>query len=139
MARVNATNQIMNTKFLAALTVGVCLIVAGCVSFNAGTFNTEKLAVDTATAATHQFNQYYQSATNGASEADLAKLNSARDRLYAADRDLAKSLAVLDAARLEYVANAADTNKTAVTVAMETVSGQSSNIVSLVKSFLPQK
>lgn len=112
-------------------------ILAGCASFNADTYNAEELAVDTATTATHQFNQYYQSTTNGASAADLTKLNTARDQIYSADKDLGKSLAVLDSARLDYVANSADTNKTAVVAALETVSDQSSNVVSLVKQFLP--
>ena len=117
--------------------VGLCLLaVVGCASFSATTFNTEKLAVDTATTATHQFNQYYQSSTNGATEAQLVRLNNWRDQLYAADKDLGKSLSTLEAARLDYAANSADTNKTAVLVAIQTVSDESSNIVSLVKTFL---
>jgi hypothetical protein len=125
------------TKFKTLLSVLTIALLAGCASFNANTYNAEKLAVDTATTATHGFNQYYQSATNGASAADLAKLNSARDQIYTVDRDLSASLAVLDQARLQYVANAADTNKTAVLAAMQTVSQESSNLVSLVKTFLP--
>lgn len=119
---------------LTAVT-GVAVLIAGCASFNATTYNTEKLAVDTATTATHQFNQYYQTATNGATDAEVAKLNSFRDQVYTADKDMSKALTVLDAARLDYAANAADTNKTAVMIAIQAVSDQSGNIVALVKTF----
>lgn len=117
--------------------VTAAALLAGCASLNSNTFNAETLAADSATTATHEFNQYYQSATNGASTNDLAKLNGYRDTLYTADRDLSKALTVLDKARLDYVANSADTNKTAMVAALQTVSDQSSNIVSLVKAFLP--
>jgi hypothetical protein len=114
-----------------------CILLAGCASFNANTFNAENLAADAANTATHALNQYYPTATNGATAAQIAKLTSMRDEIYAVDRDLSKALTVLNKARLDYVANAADTNKTAVIAALQTVSDQSGNIVSLVKTFMP--
>lgn len=128
--------KILKSKIGTAV-LGICLLAfAGCASFNANTFNAETLAADTATTATHAFNQYYQSSTNGATETGIAKLNGYRDEIYSADVDLSKALAVLDKARLDYAGNAAATNKTAVLAALQTVSDQSSNIVSLASAFI---
>jgi hypothetical protein len=127
--------KMSKTKYGILSLLTVATLAAGCASFNATTFNTEKLAVDSATTATHEFNQYYQTATNGATDAQVAKLNSFRDQIYAADKDLSKALFALDAARIDYAANAADTNKTAVMAAVQTVSDQSGSIVALIKEF----
>ncbi len=119
----------MKTKFTILAACIMALALIGCASTNANLFNTEKIATDTAKAATHTF-------TNGASAAELTRLNNTRDTLYDADRKMSASLIVLDDLRLAYKANSADTNKTAALIALETVSAQSTNIVSLVKSFM---
>ena len=126
----------MKSKILSFLTVGLCLLAFGCASFNANTYNAENLAADTARASTHAFNQYYQTATNGASPEQLAKLNGYRDQVYAADQQLSKTLATVEGLRLAYVENSADTNKTAVQIGIASLSEQSGNIVALVKSFI---
>lgn len=126
------------TKFKSTLCLlAASALLAGCASFNANTFNAETLAADTAKALTHEWNQYYLSATNGATTNQLAKLNANNDQVDTADRDLSKALTVLDQARMDYAVNSAATNKTAVLAALQTASAQSSNVVSLVKIFLP--
>ena len=119
--------------------VGVIALAAGmlsgCASFNANVFNTENIIADAATQATHTFNVYYQAATNGASPDAVAKLDAARDTIYARDQELAKSLGVVEGLRLAYVANSADTNKTVLQIALETAINQSSNIVWTVQNF----
>jgi len=98
------------------------------------TYNTEKLLTDSAASATHVFNQYYaqQTATAPAS----VELNSARDTLYKADRQLAATLQVVNTLRLNYTANPAQTNQSAMFIAMQAASDQSSNIVALVKLYI---
>lgn len=97
-------------------------------------FNTERLLGDSAVAATHTFNVYYaqQTATNPPS----ADLLAARTQLYDADRKLHSTLAVVDALRLNYAQNPAQTNQSAMYIAIQSASDQSSNIVALVKMFM---
>ena len=127
-------------KWTLALAAVAMLAIAGCgttppAKYSTQIFNAEKLAVDSAANATSGFNLYYHTATNGVSEADLARLESARLQIYAADRDMSKAVAVLEGLRQAYVANSADTNKTALDAGLVAVQSQSSNIVGLVKQF----
>jgi hypothetical protein len=107
----------------------------GCVSFNANVFNSEKLAVDGATAATHIFNQAYPTLTNGASVDKIASINSARDTLYSTDKKLSGTVSMLDSARAQYALSANSTNKAQVQLLLSAVLSQSTNIVTLVKQF----
>ena len=109
-------------------------VVWGCQSFNSTVFYAEKTAVDTATGATHTFNQYYAQATNGASVDQVAKLNAERDALYAADIQLARSAQLVEGLRQSYAANSSSTNAAALQVGLAVLSDQTSNIVAFIKA-----
>jgi PBP1b-binding outer membrane lipoprotein LpoB len=119
---------------LASIILLACL-VAGCASFNATVYNTEKTTTDAATAAVHAYNQWYALETNSPG-ADLAKINAERDSVYDASRKLGASLALVDSLRVSYQANSANTNKLALQAGLDALSSQSSNIVSIVHLFL---
>lgn len=111
------------------------LVIVGCASYQANAFNATQLAVDAATQATHGFNQYYLTATNGMSEADLLKLDKIRDSIYIADKNIAFAASVEERARLAYATNSSDTNKTALDIAVGVVGSQSSNVVWLINNW----
>jgi hypothetical protein len=113
-------------------------VFAGCKisSFNASVFQSENIASDTAIGATHSFNAYYASQTNGASLQKLEHLDSQKSTLYSYDVHLGETLKVTDALRTNYVANLSVTNQTAVLSALAAVQSQSTNIFQLVQSFI---
>jgi len=122
----------------AALLIATALAatVAGCASYDAQVFTTEKLTADAAASATGTFNLYYHSATNGADAGELAHLETARTELYTADRELAATLTVVEGLRQAAATNSAATNQAALNLALTAVQSQSSNIVGLVQMFL---
>ena len=117
-------------------TIAAVLLLAGCASFSTTAFRLEKTAADAGTASVHSFNLYYNISSNSSSPAELEDLDKKREAVYDASRKLSASLSVLEAARAQYDLNAADTNRTAVQLALEAVSSQSSNITWLVKYFM---
>ena len=118
--------------FLILSVAGFC---AACASFSTNVFNAENLAADSAKTATHAFNQFYFASTNGADVAAMKKLNDARDFIYSADKQLANSLSVVESLRATYALNSADTNKTALQIALSVAQSQASNIVWYVGTF----
>jgi hypothetical protein len=112
--------------------IGLATLIVGCKtsSFNASVFQSENIAADTATGATHAIN------TVAAGTFDAAKLAQAKAQVYEADKQLSAILAITDALRTNYVANANSTNQAAVLVALQSVQNQSTNIVKLVQGFL---
>jgi len=124
-------------KIKSLFCIGLCAALTACASLNSTVFQAENLAADAATDATHAFNQYYHSATNNLADKALANLESTRTQVYAADEKLSDYLATLDGLRLAY--NSGGTNKAAVLNALVAVQSQSTNIVVLIKPFLPQK
>ena len=128
----NKTAAPAATALLLAAMMAGAASTTGCATPDASVFTTEQLTADTAAAATSTFNLYYQSATNTADTATLAKLDSARAEIYNADRSLAAALTVVEGLRLTYAANSATTNQAALNTALLAVQSQSSNIVALV-------
>lgn len=128
----------ISLKFMVVLclvsTLFVSLIVmTGCASFNRDVFDAEQLATSSAQTATHTFNLYYEAQVSANNTNAIAKLNVVRDELYDADRKLSVALMELERARQAYATNSTTTNKTTVTLAMQSVSTQSSNIVQLAR------
>lgn len=135
----NGQTPTSNTSAYAWLLIGALAVtLVGCHTPPATTvFNSERLLTDAATGATHTFNVYYhQQLAGNQPPANLDQLNSARDTLYDADRKMAATLAVVDQLRLNYAANPAVTNQSAMFIALQAAQDQSSNIVALVKLFL---
>lgn len=114
----------------------VVVLAAGCASFNSTTFRLEKAAADAGTGAVHAWNAYYPAATNGASQAECVKLTAEQTQVYEASRKLGATLQVIEGLRLQYVANSANTNLTALQAAVEAAGSQSGAIVLLVKTFM---
>ena len=114
------------------------IIVAGCASFNATVFRSEKMAVDSAYAATHSFNQYYSNAiaSGKLSSQEASSLDKTKEQLYDADVKLSATIETLDAARAVYALNSADTNKSKVLLLIGAVGTQSTNILTLVNLYL---
>jgi hypothetical protein len=132
----NATNgAVMGTVGLWLCLVALA-VSAGCASFNAQVFNSEKLATDSAYSGVRAFNLYYHAATNGAPEQTVADLNAQRDRVYNASRIFSSSVSALDAARQTYATNATDATRLDVTALLTAVSGQSSNLTAIVNQAL---
>lgn len=121
-------------KLLIILPLAV--VLAGCANLATTAFNTEKTVGDTSRATVHAFNQYYIAATNGATAAQLTKLNSERDQVYAASRKVAATLQATETLRLNYVANSADTNATALQVVLKSLSDSSAVLVPLAEGFM---
>jgi len=96
-------------------------------------YHTEKLISDSATGAVHTFNVYYKQQTNAAPAS--AELESTRTQIYAASRKLSAMLNVVDQARLNYTQNPAQTNQSAMFIALQAASDQSSNIIAVVNLF----
>ncbi len=119
-------------KFL--LCALACLALVACAGFSRAVYNGQNLAVDAVTGAVSGYNQYLSVITNQPG-ANLAKIETEKAQVYGAVKDFARVQSALTAARLDYQANAADTNKTTVTVLLSTLNSQSGNIVALVKSF----
>lgn len=119
-------------KLTLGLIAAVSIFISGCAtsSFNASVFQSENIAADTATGATHAIN------TVQAGVFDPAKLAEAKAQIYAADKQLSAILAVTDALRTNYATNVNSTNQAAVLVALQSVQNQSTNIVKLVQGFL---
>lgn len=116
-----------------ALALGFLFIgFVGCTTPNATAFNATSLVADSATAGVHTWNLYYHQATNGVTAAQLATLNSQRDQVYDASRKLSAALQVANDLRLEIKTNSANTNLTALQVAIAAASSQASNVVNLV-------
>ena len=111
---------------LLAMSLMFGLTACKTADLNSSVFNSEQIATDGATQATHAFNLIHP-------ETDLStNVVAERETIYAADKDLAKALAVLDALRLRYATNSAGTNATAILDALAAVQNQSTNIVNLV-------
>ncbi len=127
------TNKMKKIK--SFLLIACMVTIVGCANFATNLYNTENTTVDIARAAVSTYNQYYKNSTNGLSSSALQDMNAQRDQIYDASRKLGASLKVLDQFRLAYTANKNTTNETQATIALQVVSEQSSNIVSLVKIF----
>jgi hypothetical protein len=124
--------KIILTSLCVTLFVLGALVGCKTTSFSGSVFQAENLAADAATGATHAFNTYYAQTTNTPA-GDTAGLEAARQDIYAADKKMAASLALLENLRTAYDANPAATNQTAVNLALGAVQNQSSNIVALVQ------
>lgn len=113
-------------------------LLTGCASFNATVFNTEKTAADTSVAAVHAYNQLYAIEVQdaGTNAAKLAQINSERDQVYDASRRIGASLKLVEALRLAYVTNSADTNRLALQSGLSGLSQNSSNITALIHVFI---
>jgi hypothetical protein len=112
------------------------LVLVGCANLSTSVFNAEKATTETIYGAVHAFNQYYHVATNGVGTNKLAELNARKDFVYKQSAAFARTVKVSEALRKQYVANSADTNKTALLIALQSMNAEATNIVSLVKMFL---
>lgn len=115
-------------KKLLTLT-GCALLLCGCANLNKTAFNAENLAADTGIGAVSSFNAYYNANTN------KATLTEAKNTVYDASKKLSVSLATTEKIRQDYATNSATSNKTALTISLEVLSENTSNIVSVVKFF----
>jgi hypothetical protein len=123
-------------RTIAILSVGIALCgllsvaITGCATDPAIiAYNSEATLVDSATAATHVFNQTYPSNST-------PSVAAARTTLYTLDTNLSLSLTVVDALRTNYVATG-ETNvnlMAAITAALATVAAETSTITNLVNS-----
>lgn len=120
-------------KFTLATIALSAVVLCGCAtaSLNSSVYNSENLAVDAATSATHSFNLYYE-----AQVTPDAKLVSAKSSINTADIVLSQSLTVLDGLRTSYVTNSSATNETAIMAGLSAVQSQASNIVSIVNFYV---
>lgn len=123
----------------AALLIGLLSLglMVGCASTSTTVFNTEKTISDGAKGATHAFNVYYHQQLSGSQPpANIDQLNNERDTLYAADRTLSASLAIVENLREAYTTNSTPDNLTALNIGLQAAIGQSSNIVALATMFI---
>lgn len=123
-------------KKLIVLFTATVLLVTACASFNRNAYNGQKLAADTVSGAIHGYNQWLSVTTNQLSVEALGRTLQQRDAIYGQVRDFARVEKALTAARLEYAANAANTNKTAVTALLDTLDKQAVSIAQLVKQLM---
>lgn len=107
-----------------------------CANFNSTVIKTEKLATDSAYAAFKGWVAYYKASTNGATAEKIDRLNLSTATVNNNVKSFALSVYVLDTLRESALTNAG--NKGAVTVALEAVNQNSSNIVWLVNHFQTQ-
>ncbi len=121
---------------LGAMGLVGLLLLAGCASFDTATFRTEKALGDGAKGAVHAWNQYIAAASNQVSQAECVKLMAAQTQIYDASRKLGATLQVVEGLRVAYKANAANTNLSALQLALETAASQSGAIVELVRTFM---
>ena len=123
----------MKTPVFAIGCFLICLIIliVGCAthSLNSSIFGSEKLAVDLASQATHDFNTLYP-ITNTTPSVVMTRSN-----LYHADVELSVSLKILDSLRLSYVTNQDPTNAAVILAQLQAVQDASTNIVILVRDF----
>ena len=114
----------------ASLGGGVALaILSGCSSLSTQTFNTLKLAEDSARAGVASWNTY-SNIVFSTPGANLAKLEQDTAKVYSVSRQVGASIAVAEGLREAYTTNsAAGTQLTAI---LTTVSQESSNLVWLV-------
>jgi hypothetical protein len=106
----------------------------GCASPSAF-FNAEKCAVDGATGSMHLYNQWYRGATNAAA-ADQAKceaLTREAETVWGAGTNFYRTITLVDALRVTYETNSANTNLTALQAALGALSLQATNITATVK------
>lgn len=111
---------------------------AGCaiVSINSSVFNSEQLAADTITSATHAFNAYYTEQTNGAAASKIDQLNATRATFYGYVEEAGKGLAVVENLRENYAANSSSTNQDSLLLALSGLQMQTSNVTSFVTLFI---
>jgi hypothetical protein len=106
----------------------------GCAGPNAF-FNAEKLAVDGATGTMHTYNLWYRGATNAAAN-DPAKceaLTRNAQVVWGYGTNFHQTIVVVDALRVAYETNSANTNLTALQAALSALSLQATNIAAEVK------
>lgn len=124
-------------KLLKAFLIPLlAMVVAGCASFSTTVFRTESLAAETAKASVSAWNAYYRAATNGAPETRIQELNSQKDEIYHASREIAATLSVVESLRGSYETNSALKGQLKGTLA--TLSLSASNIVWIVTYFKTQ-
>lgn len=100
-------------------------------------YKTEKLIADSTASAVHVFNVYYAQQMGGNQPpSNVDELNKTRDQIHAASKKVGQTLALVDSLRLNYTANPAQTNQSAMFIALQSASDQSSNIVAVVKMFM---
>lgn len=116
--------------FTALALMSLC----ACAGFSRTVYRSQLLATDTVTAAVHTYNQYLSVITNQPG-ANLPAIRAQQSQVYGATTDFARVQQALTVARLDYQANASDTNKAVVDVLLSTLNSQSGNIVALVRSF----
>lgn len=125
------------------LLIMLLLLIAflpGCTSLNSAAFNSENTLADLATGAGHSFNVWYNQQTNHATATELDTLNGQRAEVYAGIENVGRSLAIAEALRQAYATNSASTNAAALTVGLEVLGDQATNVVQLVRAFMaPQK
>jgi hypothetical protein len=129
------------TKEDAVKVSGVLLalvLACGCASANSVAFRTEKLATDTAYASVVAWKAYYRIALTNTLAERLPDLTNQNASVYAASRSFAAVMSVADGIRESCATNAAASNKTALTIALEAARGQSSNVVWLVRGFMAE-
>lgn len=117
----------------------LALLCAGCASFNANTFNSTKLAVDTTYGAVHAWNTYYSTAKSTATPQELQLLEIRKGQIYTASKNVGQVAATAEKLRLEYLNNKQETNKTALLIALHTLENQSSNITAIVQIFMKER
>jgi hypothetical protein len=126
--------NLMASVFLSFVLVSA-LLTAGCASFNTTAFRLEKTTADGGAAAVHSFNSYYQAATNGMPEDELAKLNAQRTAVYLASRRLGASLSAVESLRADYERNLTSTNRSALQIGLTVASDNLSNLVWLAQNW----
>lgn len=111
------------------------LFLLGCASFPTQVYHTENTAVDTVTASVHAYNLYYAASTNGATAQATAQYNQERANVYAAVKKFQAAAKAVDQARLDYAANASNTNLTTLQAVLSTLTSQQANVITLIQQF----
>lgn len=130
----------VHRAILGVVILNALLLLTACPSLNRNLFNTETLAVDTVTGATHLFNQYEATLlaqTNHTSQ-QSAEVAQNKTVVYNMVRSFGVSVKTVDLLRLAYATNSATSNLTALQAGLAALSANSSNIVFTVQYFMQQ-
>lgn len=118
---------------MLALVALAASVAIGCASFNSRVFRATKLAVDAAYGSVAAYKTWHHNATNGAPDEVRAKLDADYAKVKLMSQQFGATASTVDRLREEYAANVADTNKLALTAAMDAMAAQSTNIVGLIQ------
>lgn len=115
------------------------MLLAGCASANTIAFRTEKLATEAAYASLLAWKAYYNFSLTNSPPEDLPALMNRNEDVFSASRRFAAVMQAADSLREACATNAAASNRTALSVALEAATGESSNMVWTVRSAMQGK